>query len=224
MTRRTILTDRQRSALFALPTDDAQLLRHYMLADDDFGHINERRRPANRIGFALQLCALRFPGRLLNPGEVIPQPVLAFIGAQLGVPADALLTYAARRQTRQQHMDALRRIYGYKMFTGRYARDFKEWLSREAEEARSSEDIVRRFVAHCRETQTILPAITTIERLCADALVAAERRIETRIARRIDGEMRKRMVALLTETMPGNISRLVWLRKFEVGKIGRAHV
>jgi len=217
MTRRTILTDRQRSALFALPTDDAQLLRHYMLADDDFGHINERRRPANRIGFALQLCALRFPGRLLNPGEVIPQPVLAFIGAQLGVPADALLTYAARRQTRQQHMDALRRIYGYKMFTGRYARDFKEWLSREAEEARSSEDIVRRFVAHCRETQTILPAITTIERLCADALVAAERRIETRIARRIDGEMRKRMVALLTETMPGNISRLVWLRKFEVG-------
>jgi hypothetical protein len=29
---------------------------------------------------------------------------------------------------------------------------------------------------------TILPAASTIERLCADALVAAERRIETRIA------------------------------------------
>ncbi|MFM4097990.1 hypothetical protein AB8S94_28420, partial [Klebsiella quasipneumoniae] len=37
---------------------------------------------------------------------------LSFVGAQLGVPADALLTYATRRQTRQQHMDTLREIYG----------------------------------------------------------------------------------------------------------------
>ena len=217
MTRRTILTDRQRAALFDLPTEEGLLLRHYMLADDDLATINERRRPANRIGFALQLCALRFPGRALNPGEVIPRPVLAFIGAQLGIPAEALLTYASRRQTRQQHMDALRQIYGYKTFTGRGARDFRVWLFREAEEARSNEDLARRFVVRCRETQTILPAISTIERMCADALVAAERRIETRIARRIDGELRSRMTALLTETMPGNISRLVWLRKFEVG-------
>jgi hypothetical protein len=165
----------------------------------------------------LQLCAFRYPGRLLTSGEVIPREVVEFLAAQLGAKPEELLTYAAREETRRDHLIALRRIYGYKMFSGRYARDFKEWLSREAEEARSSEDIVRRFVARCRETQTILPAITTVERLCADALVAAERRIETRIARRIDGEMRKRMVALLTETMPGNISRLVWLRKFEVG-------
>jgi len=37
---------------------------------------------------------------------------------------------------------------------------------------------VRRFVEACRGTRTILPATTTIERLCADALVDAERRIE----------------------------------------------
>ena len=45
----------------------------YILADDDLGHIRERRRTENRIGFALQLCALRYPGRLLSPGEVIPE-------------------------------------------------------------------------------------------------------------------------------------------------------
>ncbi|MRK13871.1 DUF4158 domain-containing protein, partial [Klebsiella pneumoniae] len=42
--------------------------------------------------FALQLCALRYPGRALAPGEMIPREVLSFVGAQLGVPADALLT------------------------------------------------------------------------------------------------------------------------------------
>lgn len=217
MAHRVVLTERQRSAIFSLATDAPGLLRHYTLADDDLIHIQSRRRPRNRFGFALQLCAFRFPGRLLTSSEVIPREVVEFLAAQLGAKPEELLNYATREETRREHLIALRRIYGYRMFSGRYARDFKKWLSREAEDARSNEDIVRRFVARCRETQTILPAISTIERLCADALVDAERRIESRIARRIGGEMRKRMLALLTETMPGNISRLVWLRKFEVG-------
>lgn len=90
MPRRHILTERQRSALFDLPTDELSLLRHYTLGDDDLGHIQERRRPENRLGFALQLCTLRYPGRALAPGEVIPHEVLSFIGAQLGVPTERM--------------------------------------------------------------------------------------------------------------------------------------
>ncbi|WP_264755312.1 DUF4158 domain-containing protein [Klebsiella pneumoniae] len=127
MSRRHIFTERQRAALFDLPTDELSLLKFYTLGDDDLENIRQRRRPENRIGFALQLCALRYPGRALAPGEMIPREVLSFVGAQLGVPADALLTYATRRQTRQQHMDTLREIYGYKTFTGRGARDLREW-------------------------------------------------------------------------------------------------
>src|SRR3546814_9958400 len=82
MPRRHILSARQRSALLDLPTDEAALLRHYILADDDLIHIDRRRRPENRIGFALQLCALRYPGRTLAPGELIPHTVSAFLGAQ----------------------------------------------------------------------------------------------------------------------------------------------
>lgn len=88
MPRRSILTERQHSALFDLPTDEASMLLHYTLADDDLEHINARRRPENRIGFALQLCVLRYPGRLLSPGELIPEKVLRFIAAQLGLPGD----------------------------------------------------------------------------------------------------------------------------------------
>lgn len=217
MAHRVVLTERQRAALFSLPTGEGELLRHYTLADDDLLHIQARRRPRNRFGFALQLCAFRYPGRLLTSGEVIPRAVVEFLAAQLGAKPDDLITYAAREETRRDHLIALRQIYGYKAFSGRGARDFKDWLFKEAEDARSNEDIAQRFVARCRATQTILPAISTIERLCADALVAAERRIEMRIARRIDADMRGKLTALLTETMPGNVSRFVWLRKYEVG-------
>ena len=102
----TILTDRQRSALFDLPTDEASLLKHYTLADDGLEQTRARRSTENRIGFALQLCALRYPGRLLSHGEVVPETVLRSIGAQLGIGGDALFTYAARRQTRQEHLEA----------------------------------------------------------------------------------------------------------------------
>ena len=168
-------------------------MKHYTLDDDDLSHIRERRRPENRLGFALQLCALRYPGRILHSGELISKEILSFIGAQIGITGDALLSYAARRQTRQEHMNALRDIYGYKTFSGRGARDLKDWLDKQAEEARSNEDMALRFIGECRRTQTILPAISTIERLCADALVAAERRIEVGIANLLDEDIRVRL-------------------------------
>ena len=46
MARRTVLTSRQRSALFALPQREADLLRHYTLSDEDLQNIGARRRPA----------------------------------------------------------------------------------------------------------------------------------------------------------------------------------
>jgi len=183
MPRRITLTDRQREALLRLPVDQGDLLKHYTLSDEDLGHIRQRRRPHNRFGFALQLCVLRYPGRVLAPGELIPAPVTEFIAAQLGLSSDDLLLYAAREETRHEHLADLRGIYNYRSFSGRGARDLREWIMQEAETATSNEDLAQRFVAECRRTHTILPASSTIERLCADALVDAERRIEDRIAR-----------------------------------------
>ena len=66
MPRRHILTERQRKVLFDLPTDEGALLRHYILDNDDIEHIRTRRHEHNKLGFALQLCAFRYPGRLLR--------------------------------------------------------------------------------------------------------------------------------------------------------------
>ena len=217
MPHRAILTERQRSALFDLPTDEPSLRKHYTLADDDLEHIGRRRRDENRLGFALQLCALRYPGRVLQPGELIPSAVVEFIGAQLGIAVESLLPYAARRQTRQEHMTALRSIYGYRTFAGRTARNLKVWLDGQAEEARSNEELARRLVEECRRRQVILPAVSTLERLCADAAVAADRRIEERIAARLDTAARTVLDGLLSETLDNRVTRFVWLRQSEPG-------
>ena len=161
-----------------------------------------RRGGHNRLGFALQLCAFRYPGRILAVGEVIPLNVLRFIAAQLGMRADDLAGYAIREETRREHLAELRRSYGYRMFSGRCAQDLKVWLEKEAEGAPSNEGLARRFVEECWRRQVILPGLSVLERLCAGALVAAERRIETRIAAGLDHAMRMGLDRLLTGCLP----------------------
>jgi hypothetical protein len=104
------------------------------------------------------------------------------------------------------------------MFSGHRAWELNAWLACEAENATSNHDLARRFVDECRRTQTVLPGISVIERLSADALVAAERRIDSAIVARLDDAMKSRLDGLLSEMVEGKISRFVWLRQFEVGQ------
>ena len=163
-----------------------------------------RRGGHNRLGFALQLCAFRYPGRLLAVGEGIPLNLLRFIAAQLSMRAEDIEGYAVREETRREQLAELRHIYAYRMFSGRCACDLMVWLENKAEGARSNEGLARQLVEECRRRQVILPGLSVLERLCAGALVAAERRVETRIAAGLDDAMCRRLDWLLTTgSLPG---------------------
>ena len=108
----------------------------------------------------------------MTAGEVIPLSVTEFLAAQIGVKPHELAGYAETDVTRRRHLIDLRSIYGYKMFSGRGARDLKAWLGCEAATVHSNEGLVKRFIGECRRTHTILPGVSLIERRCAGALVA----------------------------------------------------
>jgi TnpA family transposase len=217
MPRRTVLTDRQRAALFDLPQDEATLTRFYTLSEDEIAVVRRRRRPRNRIGFALQLCAFRYPGRLLQPGELIPGRMLSFIAAQLGLSGDAVVEYAKCTTTRYQHSAELQKHFGYRPFAGAARQEMANWLLDEAEEARSNHALAAACLAEFRKRRIIVPAPSSIERLCAEALVEAERRIARRIADRLDNTTKRRLDTLLSEQVDGRVSRFVWLRQASAG-------
>lgn len=72
MAKRRLLKGRDRQALFDIPTDEDSLIRHYSLSPTDRLEIEVRRREHNRIGFAVQLCLMRYPGRALMANEMPP--------------------------------------------------------------------------------------------------------------------------------------------------------
>ena len=66
MARRRLLNDVQWAALLSPPADEREIVRHYTLSAEDLAAVSTKRGNHNRIGFALTLCYLRFPGRALG--------------------------------------------------------------------------------------------------------------------------------------------------------------
>lgn len=113
MPRRRALTGAQLAGLLALPTAEADLIRYWTLDATDLAAVGQRRGEHNWLGFALQLCALRYPGRLLRADEVISEPALRFVADQVGAAPEVFAAYSARTQTCYQQLDALRAAYGF---------------------------------------------------------------------------------------------------------------
>src|SRR6516162_5206807 len=108
------LTELQRNRLqtahHSLPR--REMVRYWLLSTDDIRRINERRREHNRLGFAVQLCLLRYPGWPLKVGKKPPSNLLEFVAQQIDADPDEFGDYAAREQTRQEHQSPSPRTTG----------------------------------------------------------------------------------------------------------------
>ena len=117
MPRQSILSAAERYSLLALPDTKDELIQHYTFNEIDLSIIRQRRGPANRLGFAVQLCYLRFPGIVLGADEPPLPPLLRLVAAQLKVPVESWEEYGVRDQTRREHLVELQTVFGFKPFT-----------------------------------------------------------------------------------------------------------
>ena len=85
MPRGELLTEPQRLIFNAPASDERGMVRHYTLSVEDIALINRHRGDSNRLGFAVMLCYLRFPGRILQEGEQPPAALCIFVAEQLGL-------------------------------------------------------------------------------------------------------------------------------------------
>jgi hypothetical protein len=87
---------------------------YYTFSETDLSVIRQHRGPANRLGFAVQLCYLRFPGVILSADESPFPPLLRVVASQLKVPVESWNDYGQREQTRREHLVELQTVFGFR--------------------------------------------------------------------------------------------------------------
>ena len=117
MSRRSILTTQERQSLLALPDNQADFIRHYSLSESDISLIKQKRGDANRLGFSIQLCYMRYPGIVLSESQVPDRELLKFVATQLDCHPSDWENYGLREVTKREHSLELQRLFGFSAFS-----------------------------------------------------------------------------------------------------------
>lgn len=214
MTGKTILTLAQRSMLFDPPSDPETVMRLYTLGSEELAEIFRRRRPANRLGFAIQLCYLREPGRALRADEHPPTSMLALLAEQLACTVADFDDYALRSPTLREHRAQAETWLGMRAFEP----TDRKWIFDIAAEAAASTDrgdaLVAAMVRALRETSVTMPASDTLERIALVARARARKAAYGGITRDLTGDQKRNLAQLITSGTAPSKTSLSWVREY----------
>ena len=87
-----LLTDAERTRLnnFPVVVEENDLSAFFTLTDADLNQVRDQRGDSNRLGFALQLGALRYLGFCPDDLKAAPDVVVHYLARQLNVAAATL--------------------------------------------------------------------------------------------------------------------------------------
>ena len=202
MARQRLLGDRYWAGVFALPSEEREVVRHCTLTVDDMALVAAKRSPHNRLAYALLLLALRHPGRALEAGEVPPAPMVAFVARQVDADPAAVAVHHLRRQTRREQLAELMRRGGFRSFGRTEARTVGAWLTAVAGSQRGPAELAAMLVEELRRRRILLPTPGMLEALIHAARARAERILHRALTEGMDAA---RMAALdgLLAAVPG---------------------
>src|SRR5271157_4126347 len=145
----------------------AQLARYFYLDDADSGLISIRRGDYNRLGFALQLCTVRFLGTFLSDPTDVPHNVVLTLASQLNIADLSILSRYREGEMRYDHVHEIMREYGYQDFVSQPEHfRFLRWLYTRA--WWSEERLTVLFdlaMAHLIDRKVLLPGVSVLERV-----------------------------------------------------------
>lgn len=215
MATRELLSPAQRLQFTEIPDSitTREIATYYTLAREDLQIVSERRRGHNRLGFAVQLCYLRFPGRAWSLGEIVPPAILNYIAEQLNLAPNILSDYSRREVTRHEHLVEIQAKFGFKIFNTSTYKQLSKWLLHEAIPSDKGMVLVGALIDEMRSRKIIIPAISTVERLAWEVRQQAQKLVCLRLTNNLTSTQKNALDRLLVVAPDRKITDLVWLRQ-----------
>jgi TnpA family transposase len=214
MKKHEILSPQSRVALFDPPTDPAAIVRHYTFSPDDMLLIRRRRRDANRLGFAIHLAYLRFPGRVLGAEDIAPHDMVAFIADQIGHAPEAFNAYAQRDETRRAHLGELQAYLGVRAFRREDYRAVANAALEEATGTDRGDAIVAAMINYLRRENVLLPASITLEKIGLAARARARKQAHKNLVEGLEHKTIAGLEALIAVESDQDRTPLTWMREW----------
>jgi len=169
----------------------------FALSDRDRALIFDQRGPANRLGLAMSLCALRFVGFVPDDIASVPDEALVFVAGQVDAAPHELLAYGGRAQTRSDHVQLALNHLDWRRADDHDRERLAVWLSERAVEHDSPAALIDLAGEHLRARRVLRPPVDTLTRMIATARADAHRRIEQLLADELADGRRGELDSLL---------------------------
>ncbi|MED1820713.1 Tn3 family transposase [Bacillus subtilis] len=212
---RELLTLEQRQDFMQIPEDEWILGTYFTFSKRDLEIVNKRRREENRLGFAIQLAVLRYPGWPYTHIKSIPESVIHYISKQIGATPSSISLYPQRENTLWDHLKELRSEYDFVTFTLREYRITFKHLHQLAFENGDAIHLLHECIDFLRKNKIILPAITTLERMVWEARAMAEKKLFNTVSQSLTNEQKGKLEEIITSQHPSESNKTIlgWLKE-----------
>jgi len=167
----------------------------------------------SRLGYALMLCYLRYPGRPRRINERPPAALVSFVAEQIDVRLETIDDCLVSEQNRRRHAAELQNRLRLRPFGKRPASELAAWLLPHAIENDRLAHLAELVMEECRQRRIVVPPPRSLERLCVELRYQARREIERLLTSGLSTEQRRRLDALTQRHAELGQSWLVWLRQ-----------
>ncbi len=212
---RGFLTTAERKRLSTFPQEISvgDLGRYFTLAPEDLTQVSSQRGDHNRLGFALQLCTLRYlgfiPDNLLEP----PPAVLRLLAHQLDVPIGVLDAYSHRQQTGSDHLLQVMHYLNYRRATTPDLVVLEDWLVERALEHDKPTFLLHLAAERLRWEHILRPGLTMLERIVSTARQRAREVTFENMAHLLTSQGRGFLDSTLEVDEGGHRTTLAWLQR-----------
>src|SRR6266568_5448987 len=193
-----------------IPQDD--LAVYFLLSDDDEHEVNRQREPFNRLGYALQLCTLRYLGFVPTDFTATPEVVVTFVAEQLGIAPRVLALYDNRR-TQSDHRRYVRAYLGFRQATPLDVYALQTWLVARALEHDKPTLLLQLACEKLHRERIVRPGVTRLERFVATAREKAHEETFRQLTPLLTDERKTLLDGLLQPDATTGRTLLSWLRQ-----------